>query len=206
MAAEVLSEHSAYGVTLQRQGNRSPEGAPQGIYPTSEPDRVGLGDSRWVALVVSTDDQWAALCDVLGETAWKQWTVSTRWERHDEIDAAITAWTSTNTVDVVVKTLLASGVPIGEVVLGHLLTEVEQLQHRGFFEQVEHPLTGNNTHGGLPVRWSSIAGPVQRGPAPLLGGDDDLVWLDQVRIPRDDYKRLRKAGVIGRGDIRGTAW
>ena len=206
VAAEVVIEQSAYGVTLQRQGNRSAEGAPQGIYPTSEPDRVGLGDVRWIALAVSTDKQWAALCDVLGETAWKHWAESTRWERHDEIDTAIAAWTSTSTVDGVVRTLLDADVPVGEVVLGHLLTEVEQLQHRGFFEHVEHPLTGDNTHAGLPARWSSIPGAVQRGPAPLLGQDDDLVWLEQVGIPPDDYERLRKAGVIGRGDIQGRAW
>lgn len=206
VAAEVVIEHSAYGVTVERQGNRSPEGAPQGIYPTSEPDRVGLGDSRWVALAVTTDDQWAALCDVLGEVDWKPWAQSTRQERHDDVDAAIAAWTSASTVDVVVKTLQGAGMPVGEVVLGHLLTEVEQLQHRGFFEEVEHPLTGNNTHAGLPVRWSSIPAPVQRGPAPMLGQDDDLVWLEQVGIPPADYQRLRESGVIGRGDIAGSAW
>jgi crotonobetainyl-CoA:carnitine CoA-transferase CaiB-like acyl-CoA transferase len=206
VAAEVVIEQSAYGVTLQRQGNRSRQGAPQGIYPTSDPDRVGLGDSRWVALAVSTDEQWAALCDALGEPAWTQWTESSRWERHDEIDATITAWTAASTVDDVVRTLRHAGVPVGEVVLAHLLTEVQQLQHRGFFEDIEHPLTGNNTHAGLPVRWSSIPAPVQRGPAPLLGGDDDLVWLEQVGLPPEDYQRLRKAGVIGRGEIHGRAW
>jgi len=105
-----------------------------------------------------------------------------------------------------VRALIDAGVPVGEVVLGHLLTEVEQLQHRGFYEDIEHPLTGNNTHAGLPVRWSSIPAPVQRGPAPLLGGDDELVWLEQVGLPPEDYERLRKTGVIGRGEIQGSAW
>lgn len=206
VAAELVIEHSAYGVNLSRQGNRSAEGAPQGIYPTSEPDRVGLGDRRWVALAVSTDEHWRSLCDNLGQIEWKQWNESARSAHHDEIDAAIMAWTSASTVDVVVKTLVDAGVPVGEVVLGHLLTEIEQLQYRGFFEKVEHPLTGNNTHAGLPVRWSSIPAPVQRGPAPMLGQDDDLVWLEQVGLSTQEYGRLRAAGVIGRGDINGRAW
>lgn len=206
VAAEVVIEHSAYGVAVARQGNRSSEGAPQGIYPTNEPDRVGLGDSRWVALAVMTDAQWAALCDVLGAAEWKEWTEATRFERHDEIDATITAWTAVSTVADVVETLLEAGVPVGEVVLGHLLDEVEQLAHRGFYEELAHPLTGNNTHAGLPVRWASIPGPVLVGPAPTLGQDDDLVWLEQVGIPPADYQRLREDGVIGRGDIGGRAW
>jgi crotonobetainyl-CoA:carnitine CoA-transferase CaiB-like acyl-CoA transferase len=206
VAAEAVIEHSAYGQRLARQGNRSSHVAPEGIYPTSEPDRMGLGDKRWIALSVLTDEQWAALCGVLGAEDWAVWPRSMRSERHDDIDASITAWTSTNTVDVIEKTLVDIGVPVGEVVLGHLLPEVEQLAHRGFFEEVAHPLTGNNTHAGLPVRWSSIPSPVQRGHAPVLGQDDDVVWLEQVEMSADEYARLRESGVIGRGDIKGLAW
>ncbi len=206
VAAEVVIEYSAYGVELQRQGNRSPQCAPQGIYPTSEPDRVGLGDVRWIALSVLTDQQWSALCDIVGRPEWTGWSQSARRSRPDEIDAAIAAWTSANTVDVIEKTLLSGGVPVGEVMLGHLLTELDQLAHRGFFEEVVHPLTGTNTHAGLPVRWASMPGPVQRGPAPLLGGDDDIVWLEQVGISPEEYATLRQSGVIGRGAIAGRAW
>lgn len=206
VAAEVVIEHSAYGVTLTRQGNRSPQGAPQGIYPSSEPDRVGVGDVRWMALSVLTDEHWTALCDILGRERWKDWPESVRWSRHDEIDAAITGWTSANTVDVIEKALLIAGVPVGEVALGHLLNELDQLRHRGFFEDVVHPLTGTNTHAGLPVRWASMPGHVQRGHAPLLGQDDDLVWLEQVGMSPDEYAALRDEGVIGRGVISGRAW
>lgn len=206
VAAESVIEYSAYGVELTRDGNRSPGAAPQGVYPTSEPDRVGLGDTRWVAIAVSTDAHWAALCSVLDAPTWSSWSESDRRARHDDIDAAIAAWTAVGTVDDVVKVLTAAGVPVGEVVLGHLVPEFEQLQYRGFFEQVEHPLTGNNTHAGLPVRWSSIPAPVQRGPAPMLGQDDDVVWLEQVGLSPEVYGQLRAAAVIGRGDINGSAW
>lgn len=206
VAAEAVIEHSAYGVRLHRQGNRAAHVAPQGVYPTSEPDRLDLGDKRWIALSVLNDGQWAALCGVVGTDDWSDWTQTTRRSRHDDIDAAIAAWTSVNTVDSVEKRLLSVGVPVGEVVLGHLLPELEQLQHRGFFEDVTHPLTGNNTHAGMPVRWASIPAPVQRGHAPLLGGDDDMVWLEQVGMSPDEYAALRETGVIGRRDIKGLAW
>jgi crotonobetainyl-CoA:carnitine CoA-transferase CaiB-like acyl-CoA transferase len=206
VAAEVVIEKSAYGVTLQRHGNRSLHIAPQGIYPTSQPDRVGLGDVRWIALSVTTYRQWAALCDILGRRQWGDWPMSTRQAHHDDIDAAITAWTSAATVEAIEQALQGAGIPVGEVVLGHLLTELDQLRHRGFFEQVEHPLTGTNTHAGLPVRWASLPGDIQRGPAPTLGQDDDLVWLAQVGMSQDEYTALRETGVIGRGTIQTQAW
>jgi crotonobetainyl-CoA:carnitine CoA-transferase CaiB-like acyl-CoA transferase len=206
VAAEAVIEYSAYGVELQRNGNRSPGPAPQGVYPTGEPDRLGFGDTRWVALSVTTDEQWAALCDAMDAPAWRDWTHDVRREHHDEIDAAIGAWTALSTVDALTETMLDAGVPVGEVILGHLVPELAQMQHRGFFEHVEHPVTGDNVHAGMPVRWASIPDGVQRGPAPILGGDDDLVWLHQVGLPPLEYERLRAEGVIGRGQIKGSAW
>lgn len=71
---------------------------------------------------------------------------------------------------------------------------------------MQHPKTGVNTHAGMPVRWSSIPGPVQVGPAPMLGEHDDEVWLGQVGVTEGDYRRLREAGVIGRSDIKALVW
>ena len=134
------------------------------------------------------------------------WSVEQRHERHDEIDAAIIEWTSRTTVADVVDALSASGVPVGEVVLGHLVPQLEQLEHRGFFERIEHAKTGLNTHASIPARWSSITGPVLAGPAPMLGEHDDEVWLTHVGLSDAEYRSLREAGVIGRSAIKAVAW
>lgn len=206
VAANVVIEHSAYGVDVMRAGNRSNVHAPQGIYPTSETDRVGLGDRRWVGLTVTDDDGWRALCLLLDRPEWTQWSVGERHRHHDDIDAAITEWTSRSTVDAITRSLLDVGVPVGEVVLGHLVPELEQIQHRRFFEDVEHPKTGVNTHAGMAVRWSSIPGDVQPGPAPMLGQDDDEVWVAQVGLSEDEYRTLRETGVIGRSNAKAVVW
>ena len=206
VAVEVVIEQSAYGVDRGRAGNRSNIIAPQGIYPSSEPDEVGIGDLRWVGISVTEDSGWRSLCSILGRQRWAQWPESERREHHDEIDEAIAEWTSRNTVDFIVETITDIGIPVGEVVLGHLVPRLEQLQHRGFFEEVDHPKTGTNTHAGMPVRWSSIAGRVQRGPAPMLGQHDEEVWMNLVGLSDEEFYDLREAGVLGRSDAKAVAW
>jgi crotonobetainyl-CoA:carnitine CoA-transferase CaiB-like acyl-CoA transferase len=206
VAAEVVIEQSAYGADRHRAGNRSNVIAPQGIYPTSEADLMGLGDRRWVAISVTDDSGWRSLCSTLGRHHWAPWSEHERREHHDEIDAAIAAWTSRNTVEYVVNTLSDIHLPVGEVVLGHLVPQLEQIQHRGFFQQVEHPKTGINTHAGMAVRWSSITGPVLRGPAPMLGEHDEQVWMNEVGLTDEEFYSLREVGVIGRSDAKAVAW
>lgn len=206
VAAEVVIEHSAYGSDLGRAGNRSNVIAPQGIYPTSEADLVGMGDRRWVAISVTHDPGWRALCSLLDRVQWADWSESLRRAHHDEIDAAITVWTSGKTVDEVVESMTAIGVPVAEVVLGHLVPALEQIKHRRFFEQVEHPKTGINTHATMAARWSSIAGPMLPGPAPMLGEHDNRVWMGEVGVSEEEYHSLREAGVIGRSAAKALAW
>ena len=62
-AAEQVVEFGATGELLQRDGNRGPVAAPQGVYPCA-------GEDRWVAIAVTTDGQWRSLCSVLGNPTW----------------------------------------------------------------------------------------------------------------------------------------
>ncbi len=206
VAAEVVIEHSAYGIDVRRFGNRSNVIAPQGIYPTSEPDAVGMGDRRWVALSVVDDSSWQALCPTIGRDDCTDWSLSERHDHHDEIDAAIAGWTSTHTAEHIVQVLEDMGIPVSEVILGHLTPALEQLGHRGFFEAIEHPKTGRNTHASMPVRWASLPGPVLTGPAPMLGEHDDLVWVKEVGLSEAEYLCYRESAVIGRADTKAVAW
>jgi crotonobetainyl-CoA:carnitine CoA-transferase CaiB-like acyl-CoA transferase len=51
---EQVLEHAAYGHLMERLGNRQPGTAHQGVYATVEP-------AQWVALRVSSDQEWEAL-------------------------------------------------------------------------------------------------------------------------------------------------
>src|SRR5262249_17228980 len=62
-AAEQVIEYSAHGVVLSREGNRSRDAAPQGLYPCRDQE-------QWLALSVVDDEQWRALKDLLGNPPW----------------------------------------------------------------------------------------------------------------------------------------
>ena len=72
-----------------------------------------------------------------------------------------------------------------------------QLQHRGFFEEVDHPVTGRARHSTLPIRFSRGPDRFHRRPAPLLGEHNEEV-LRALGIADDEMAELDEHGVIGR--------
>ena len=80
VAAEQILEFEAYGELMTRRGNRSFEAAPQGVYACA-------GTDEWLALSVTTEDQWKVLCEVIGGSSWvdapKLATLEGRLSMHD---------------------------------------------------------------------------------------------------------------------------
>ena len=60
---EQILEFDAYGELMTRRGNRCLQAAPQGVYACA-------GDREWLALSVTTEEQWKALCEVIGARSW----------------------------------------------------------------------------------------------------------------------------------------
>jgi len=199
VAAEQVIEYSAYGALLQRQGNRGPVAAPQNIYQVSGIDEFGRDDT-WVAIAVPDDRQWQALVAALGHPAWASApelaTAAGRRARHDRIDAELAAWCRPRSADEVVETLWPAGVPVAKVMQPHRQTELAQLEHRGFFEHVEHPAAGAAAHSTLPIRLSTGPDRYHRAPAPLLGEHNAEV-LGRLGVDAAQLAALEADGVIG---------
>ncbi|MGN6474888.1 MAG: CaiB/BaiF CoA transferase family protein, partial [Mycobacteriales bacterium] len=199
IAAEQVIEYSAYGALLQRTGNRGPCAAPQNLYQAAGPDEDGRDDS-WVAVAVATDDQWAALCKVLGDPAWAAddalATAEGRRRDHDRIDDHLGQWCRARSADEIVGCLWDAGVPVGKVMQPHRQTDLEQLAARGFFEEVEHPVAGRSRYSTLPMRFSRGPGRVHQRPAPLLG-EHTTELLAEVGVSAADLEALEADGVIG---------
>ena len=199
IAAEQVIEHSAYGALLTRTGNRGPCAAPQNLYQAAAPP-VGR-DDVWVAIAVADDEQWVALCAALGHPSWAAdpaLAIATgRVAAHDAIDEHLAAWCRERPVDEIVDTLWSAGVPVGKVIQPHEQPDLEQLQHRGFFEELDHPVIGPSRYAALPFRSSAGPDRYHRRAAPLLGEHNDEL-LGDLGLTAAEIESLEADGIIGR--------
>src|SRR5207253_2263512 len=62
----MVLEYTTLGRVRQRTGNRSPYAAPQGAYRCLPTDRGGVPEERWCVISVSNDEEWRALCAIIG--------------------------------------------------------------------------------------------------------------------------------------------
>lgn len=199
IAAEQVIEYSAYGALLERDGNRGPTAAPQNLYRTNEIDEFGRLDS-WVAIAVSSDQQWGRLCDALGSPAWATdpalRTAAGRRADADRIDEHLAAWCADRTGDQIVVALWDAGVPVAKVLQPHRQTEIPQLDARGFFEVVDHPVCGPARLSTVPMRMSGGPCRFHTQPAPLLGQHNHEL-LTELGLADAEIAQLEADGVIG---------
>ncbi|MGZ4513899.1 MAG: CaiB/BaiF CoA transferase family protein [Mycobacterium sp.] len=200
IAAEQVIEYSAYGALLERAGNRGPTAAPQNLYRSVDIDEFGLPDS-WVAIAVSTDEQWKGLCAVIGSQSWatdpKLATAHCRREHHDMIDERLAAWCERRSRDEIVATLWDAGVPVAKVMQPHRQTELDQLAFRCFFEEVDHPVNGPARLSTVPMRSSAGPSKFHTQHAPLLGQHNHEL-LAELGLSGSEIADLEADGVIGR--------
>jgi len=197
VAAEQVVEYSASGTLLERDGNRGPVAAPQGVYRCT-------GEDRWLAIAVATDDQWVALTAVVGSEArsavvgsedWSALTTAdARRAAHDEIDAVLAAWAASGDADELAERLVGAGVPAAAVITPRDIARNPQLRHRGLFEVEDHPVAGRHEVPGFPLRFAHVDAWTLR-PAPTLGQHNDEV-LTELGLA-DRIPVLRELGLIG---------
>ncbi len=199
ITAEQVVEHSAYGALLARTGNRGPCAAPQNLYQAADPDGRAYDDS-WVAIAVVTDEQWSALSNAIGQpdlaTDPALATSEGRVREHDRIDALLGQWCRERTADEIVESLWTVGVAVGKVIQPHHQTDLPQLQFRGFFEEVDHPVAPRSRYATLPMKFSRGPEQLHVRPAPLFG-EHNAELLGELGLSPDELDKLEADGVIG---------
>lgn len=185
-----LLARTTTGAAPERRSTSMPRMAPEGVYRC-------LGPDRWVAITVTDDCAWRALCRVIARPDLDALApVEQRVERANEIDAAIAAWTAPRSAPLVAEFLQAAGVAAGMVQDGRDLVEHDpQLRARGFYPVVEHPRAGAFVHEGVPIRLAATPGGVWE-PAPLLGADTDSVLRDLGGLSATEIEALRATGAL----------
>jgi crotonobetainyl-CoA:carnitine CoA-transferase CaiB-like acyl-CoA transferase len=172
--ATALLDYAANGRVWERSGNASPRYSPHGVYPAA-------GEDRWVAIVAADDTQWAALSEAIGETLQRDdarfATLEARIENRAALDAALTSWTSTRTVDEIEDVLQAVGVPVHRAGSSADILADKQLAERAHFLDVAHPEFGSVTIENSRMVFSATPARVDR-PAPVFGQDNEHVLRD----------------------------
>ena len=190
LASEAIIEWSAHGVLRERDGNRSPLAAPQGVYRAA-------GEDAWVALSVETDEQWAALADLIGQPALLTdpalADLAGRRARHDDLDTAIGAWITDLDGETAVAQLLAAGIPAGIAFDPRRVARHPQFVARGFHELVDHPVAGPLPLPVLPFQVSGVDR-WTRTPAPCFGAHTDAVLTELLDLSAAELADLRADG------------
>jgi len=193
LIGEAVLGYALNGKIPERRANRHPAHAPQGCYRCR-------GEDKWVAIAVSSDQEWAGLCKAMGNPAWcdhEQFSdQKSRWENQDELDKLISAWTAERDHVKVMADLQAAGVPAGAVLNAAELTADEHLYARGFFWEIDHPEVGPKIYAGQPFKMSGT--PLSlRGPAPCLGQHNEYVLRELLGYSDEEIEDLKARNVIG---------
>jgi crotonobetainyl-CoA:carnitine CoA-transferase CaiB-like acyl-CoA transferase len=203
IAAEQAIEWSAYGELLTRDGNRGPAAAPQGCYRCAgeaAADRTKSPDEPWLAVAVQTDAQWQGLVRALGSPDWAASTEfatsAGRHSHHDTIDRELERWASARNSEDAAEALRAEGVPAAALRNASFLCPNPQLEQRGFYRNLEHPVMGTVRYPGFPARFSARKEPASTRPPPTLGQHNSEV-LSELGIDETEQQRLRDTKVIG---------
>jgi CoA:oxalate CoA-transferase len=110
-------------------------------------------------------------------------------------DEIIDGWVAERTVDEVIELLVDAGIPVARVNdLDQVLTN-EQALAREMIVKADHPVLGETTLPGFPIKFSETKGELTE-PAPLLGQHNEEVYAGLLGLSRDEVEGLRKEGVI----------
>ncbi len=178
-----LIEHQLGG-HIEPIGNRHPQMAPHGVYPCQ-------GEDEWIALACANDDQWAALCGLIGGDLELTAYLDQRLKNHDDIDATISAWTASRNKTQAANELQRAGICAGPVNTTPDMTADAQIRHRGFFVPLESgtPMPGN------PIKMSGSSS-ADWTPCPRLGADNARVLKDWLDYSDDRIDDLVRDGVL----------
>ncbi len=191
-AAEMVLNYTVNEKEIGRMGNRDEIMAPHGCYRCR-------GKDKWVAIAVASDEEWSALCDVMGNPEWTNREefsdALSRWQNQDELDRLITEWTLNYTHLEVMDMLQTAGVMAGATLNIPEIVNDPHLKERGFLVELQHPEMGKIVRTGLPWRLSEIPRGFYRYP-PLIGEHNDYVFGELLGLSKDEIKQLQDEQVI----------
>jgi crotonobetainyl-CoA:carnitine CoA-transferase CaiB-like acyl-CoA transferase len=187
---EPLDEYARQGVP-ERVGNTDPRGAPLGVYRTAD---------GWVAVVVTSQEQWEQLCPLIErpELATRYASTAERARDRDAVNGAVAQWCAARSTNEVIERFLALEVAVGPVRGAFGAIDDPQVQHRRALVPLLHPDRGEPTGyvgAAFPVRFSHAD--TRTAPAEPLGASTETVLREVLGLGDRELEALREAGALG---------
>ncbi|MEX1103790.1 MAG: CoA transferase, partial [Dehalococcoidia bacterium] len=195
LMAPAYIDFLANGVNPEPVGNRHPFGAwaPHGIYPAA-------GEDRWVAIAVRGDDQWQALCgvmghdDLAGERRFASHTA--RLANQDALDEKISRWTRGLDRYEVMRRCQEAGLAAGAVQDGEDLNMRDpQLAARGFFAVTQSANWGEYGFDRFPAHFNGERPPIYDG-VHAIGEDTFAMLTDVLGLGDDEIATFAEEGAL----------
>ena len=193
LVGEAILDLGMNGRSQTRQGNRRPGHAPHGIYPCR-------GEDEWVAIAVSSEEEWDAICGVMGDPSWTRLPEfadpGSRHSAQDSLDRHVSSWTERHDKHDVMNRLQEAGAPAGAVLTTEDLVHDPHLAERNYFWEYGSTMDDGPTftHVGAGGKYDgSPAGATMRAPA--FGEHNSYVFGDILGLSDAQIKELEDSKV-----------
>ena len=187
---EIILEYEMNGRIRPRLGNRDEIMAPHGCYPCK-------GGDKWVAIAISSDEEWKALCRVMGNPDWsnneKFSDQYNRWQNQDELNKLIGGWTKDFAHYEVMHKLQKVGVAAGASLSTEEIFNDPHVKERGALVELNHPKVGKTITWRSP--WTSAL-TASNLPSPCLGEHNNYVFKTLLRMSDSEIVKLTNEEVI----------
>jgi formyl-CoA transferase len=187
----LITEYDLTGYARERSGSVLPGIAPSNVYPCAHDEMILIGGNG--------DTVFARLCEVMGQPDLAQdprfATHAARGERQAELDALISAWTATYSLDDLLARLEEKGVPCGRIYRAPDMLSDPHFAAREAIVTLDHPVFGQVKMQNVFPKLSATPGQV-RWPGPPLGAHTDEVLQALAGLSPQGLSDLRARGVI----------
>jgi crotonobetainyl-CoA:carnitine CoA-transferase CaiB-like acyl-CoA transferase len=187
-----LLEYAVNGGEPEPLGNRSNTACPHGVFRS-------LGDDRWCAIAVTTDEEWRSLCEAMEipelSTDARFETIVHRKRHEDELDALIEQWTSARPPEEVMMLLQSHGVPAGVVqTIADLVDHDPQLKARNHWIEIPHADIGSVKYESSAYHFSEADAMMKS--APMLGEHTGEVLRRLLNLTDESLNELAARNII----------
>ncbi|MFT4152039.1 MAG: CoA transferase [Paracoccaceae bacterium] len=175
---------------LPRTGNEHPTAVPNGVFECAD---------GFILIATFNDREFARLATALGRPQWAEDPRFVRSRDRLENRAALTAEInkvlSTNLRAHWMEKILAAKVSCGPINEMPDIEDDPQLQARGMFVTLEHPVTGTVRLVASPLRLSETPVTYRAAP-PLAGEHSEEVLRQYLSLSAEELDRLRAQSII----------